>query len=59
MISNGSKAFFILISLFLFISIAYTYYDSIILKRFDIFTSEEEIPSYKDLLNDLLKLKNS
>lgn len=44
--SKKSKYFFIVCLFVLICSIFYTYYDTMILKRFEIFTSEDDIPSY-------------
>lgn len=51
MVSKKSKNFFLIVLLVFYASAVYTYYDTVVLKNFDIFLSEEEVPSYDDLLS--------
>lgn len=53
MITQKSKIFFIVLLIIFFLSVAYTYYDTIVLRRFTIFTTEEEIPTYADLFEKI------
>lgn len=59
MVNKGSKIFFYFVFAFIFVSIAFTYYDTMILHRFDIFMSEEEIPSYIDIWESVRSLVNT
>ncbi len=45
-----SKIFFVVFFLFILASILFTYYDTIVLGRFSIFISEDDIPAYTDLV---------
>ena len=56
MISKESKIFYVVVFLIVLFSIAYTYYDTMILARFDIFISEDEIPTYSDILTKSIEL---
>ena len=53
MITQKSKIFFIVLLIIFFLSVAYTYYDTMVLRRFTIFTTEEEIPTYTDLFEKI------
>jgi len=55
MVSKKSKIFFLVVFFIFFLSTVYTYYDTMILGAFEVFTSEEDIPYGLDLLD---KLKN-
>ncbi len=59
MIEKKSKIFFIILLIIILFSIAYTYYDTLILRRFDIFVSEDQIPTYSDLTSEIRELINS
>ncbi len=59
MVSKNSKIFFIILLFVVLSSIAYTYYDTMFLRRFDIFVSEDEIPTYSDLLGETKGLVDS
>lgn len=54
MLSRGSKIFFIVVFIAVALSVAYTFYDTMILKRFDVFFLEEEIPTYRGIFSGLL-----
>ncbi len=56
MITRESKIFFITLTVIVLFSVVYTYYDSIILRRFDIFVTEEEVPTYTDLWGEVQNL---
>ena len=53
MITKESKIFFSFLLGILVLSVSYIYYDTIVLKHFNIFTTEEEIPAYIDLFEEL------
>ncbi len=56
MLEKKSKIFFVTLLILILFSIAYTYYDSMILRRFDIFVSEDEVPTYTDLWGEVKEL---
>jgi hypothetical protein len=54
--SKKTFIFFVVVFSVILISIIYTYYDTMILKRFDIFISEDDIPTYQGVLGDFYNL---
>ena len=53
MISRESKIFFSALLLVILVSILITYQKIIVLRKFDIFTSEEDVPSYTDIYSEI------
>lgn len=54
MLSKGSKTFFLVLLFAVFLSLVFTFYDTIIFKEFSIFLDEQDIPSYPDILKSLI-----
>jgi len=54
--SYQSKIFFIFFLAILVFSVSYTFYDTLVLRRFDIFVSEDEIPTYNSILDQIKNL---
>ena len=59
MVSKSSKVFFIVLFTFFVVSLVFTYYDTMILKNFDIFEIEYDIPTFYDLLSEVMELISS
>lgn len=51
--TKESKTFFAVFFIVIFFAVAHLYYDTIVLRSFTFFTSEEDIPAYSDILAEL------
>lgn len=56
MLNRESKIFFIVLFFIILSTIIFLYHDTLVLRRFDIFISEDEIPSYQSLSDEALEL---
>lgn len=56
MVDKKSKIFFIVLVAVLMGSIGYTYYETVVLGRFEIFLTEDEIPTYPDFFTGVVSL---
>lgn len=52
MISNQSKTFFMTVFLVVFVAVIYTYYDTVVLKKFDVFLTVDDIPTYSEIFSE-------
>ncbi len=51
--TKESKIFFWIFFAVIFLAVVHLYYDTVVLHRFTIFTSEEDIPAYSDVLAEV------
>lgn len=57
--NTKTKYFFLSLSVLIFLAVLYTYYDTLYLKRFDIFLSEDDVPTYSDFKLEIISLTKS
>ena len=51
-----SKTFFAWLALIIGLVLLFNYYDTVVLKQFTIFTSEEAVPEYTGVVNSFLDI---
>ncbi len=59
MINRQSQIFFAGLLILICAAVLVTFHDTMILKRFDIFVSEDQIPDYTDLFSEINTLIRS